>query len=376
MEPGDEPLEERTITLRRSLHAGANPLAGALVDFLLLTPEGAAPQRIPLSQHPVVIGRTAPATVVLEGSTVSRRHCEITRQGGQVVIADLGSTNGTYVNGTRTDAPVTLGDGDTITIGAHTLRYHRRTTNEMATTKSIERELEAAVGYVRAVLPEPITTGPVLADWMYVPSERLGGDILGYQMLDPGTFAAFLLDVAGHGTAAALHAVTVANVLRRRLVPGADPRDPAAVLRGLNHMFPMEQHGELFFTIWYGVYDIESRMLNFATGGHHPGYLVPPPPHQPLWVGTRNPSIGIVPDRDMAAERVAIPPDSMLHLFSDGVFEVIDQQGRQWGLHDLPALLPNTPDSHDPRRLYETIRAAAQPGPLEDDYSALVLRFP
>ena len=168
MEPSDEPLEERTITLRRSPLAGSDPLAAELVDFLLLTPDGAPPQRISLSQHPVLIGRTAPATIVLEGGTVSRRHCEITRQsGGQIVIADLGSTNGTYVNGARIDALVTLSDGDTIAIGAHTLRYHRRTTNELATTESIERELEAAVGYVRAVLPEPITTGPVLADWMY-----------------------------------------------------------------------------------------------------------------------------------------------------------------------------------------------------------------
>src|SRR5262249_42604821 len=161
----------------------------------------------------IVIGRTAPAAIVLEGGTVSRRHCEIVRQGPQVVILDLGSTNGTYVNGERISAQIPLSDGDTIAIGAHTLRYHRRTTNELAT----------AIGYVRAVLPDPITTGPVHADWIYVPSERLGGDILGYQMLDGTSFAAFLLDVAGHGTAAALHAVTVANVLRRRLLPGVDP---------------------------------------------------------------------------------------------------------------------------------------------------------
>ena len=74
------------------------------MDFLLLTPEGAPPQRFPLSQPSVVIGRTEPATIVLEGGTVSRRHCELTRQGSQVVIADLGSTNGTYVNGARIDA--------------------------------------------------------------------------------------------------------------------------------------------------------------------------------------------------------------------------------------------------------------------------------
>ena len=45
-------------------------------------------------------------------------------------------------------------------------------------------------------------------------------------------------------------------------------------------------------------------------------------------------------------------------------------------MKDVPALLPNSAASNDPRRLYETIRAAARPGPLEDDYSALVLRFP
>ena len=51
---------------------------------------------------------------------------------------------------------------------------------------------------------------------------------------------AFVLDVAGHGTAAALHSVSVVNVLRQRMLPDVDFRDPAAVVRSLNRMFPME----------------------------------------------------------------------------------------------------------------------------------------
>jgi serine phosphatase RsbU (regulator of sigma subunit) len=215
-----------------------------------------------------------------------------------------------------------------------------------------------------------------LAEWFFQPSARLGGDAFGYQMLDPQHFAAFVLDVAGHGTAAALHSVSVANVLRQRLLPAIDFRDPAAVVRSLNGMFPMERHNSLFFTIWYGIYDLAARVLTFATAGHHAGYLIPPPPLHPVPLATRNPSIGIVPDRDMAAARVSVPAGSALYLFSDGVFEIVDRDNRQWGLEEILALLPACAGPDGPRRLYRQVRSAARPGPLEDDFSVVLLRFP
>jgi serine phosphatase RsbU (regulator of sigma subunit) len=124
------------------------------------------------------------------------------------------------------------------------------------------------------------------------------------------------------------------------------------------------------------VYDIENRMLTFATGGHHPAWLLPPPPLQPVALGTRNPSIGIVPDREVAAARVAIPPGSALHLFSDGVFEIVDRDERQWGIEQVLTLLPDASGPGGPQLLYDQVRAAARSGPLEDDFSALLLRFP
>ena len=120
----------------------------------------------------------------------------------------------------------------------------------------------------------------------------------------------------------------------------------------------------------------EQRTLTFATGGHHPAWLLPPQPLQPVALGTRNPSIGIVPDREVAAARVDVPPDSALYLFSDGVFEIVDQQEQQWGLENVLALLPGTSGPGGPRLLYDQVRSAARAGPLEDDFSALLLRFP
>jgi hypothetical protein len=83
----------------------------------LVLPEGG---RVTVGADPVVIGRLPECTVVLGDPNVSRRHAEIRHVGDAVVVTDLGSTNGTKVNG----VPVReqhLASGDKITVGSTTL---------------------------------------------------------------------------------------------------------------------------------------------------------------------------------------------------------------------------------------------------------------
>jgi len=369
--------DEQTITFRAPAGWGQRetPPEEPIHLLLLLRQDDPSPQRIPLPRLPVTIGRSPPADIVQEGGTVSRRHCQLSVQDERLLLTDLGSTNGTFVDGVRVEGAVALQDGALLAIGAHRLRYHRRSREEAAEAEAMDRELRDAAEYVASILPSPIDSGPVQAEWCYQPSARIGGDAFGYQWLDESHFAAFVLDVAGHGAAAALHAVSVVNVLRQRLLPGVDLRDPAAVIRQLNRMFPIERHNSLFFTIWYGVYDTARRKLSYATGGHHPAYLLSPGSGTPMPLATRNPSIGIVPDREMIAAQVDVPPGSALHLFSDGVFEIVDREGRQWQLEQVVRLLAGASPPGGPQHLYATVRAAARPGPLEDDFSAVVLRF-
>ncbi len=70
-------------------------------------------------QPRVVIGRDEECDIVLEGETVSRRHCEITRWGMAYVLQD-GSRNGTFLNGERV-SQAKLSDGDQIRIGQNVL---------------------------------------------------------------------------------------------------------------------------------------------------------------------------------------------------------------------------------------------------------------
>ena len=369
----DEDLSDRTISFRPS--AAIKPAGQPDAHLLLIHAANAPPRHIALNLLPITVGRSAPSELILEGSTVSRRHCKLERQGDLIVITDVGSTNGTFVNGERIEAPVALEDGARLTIGAYTLNYHRRSQQELAGWEALDRELAEAYDYVLSVLPAPLTSGAVLAEWFYQPCTRLGGDAFGYQMLDSRCFAAFMMDVAGHGAGSALFSVTVANVLRQGMLPGVDFRDPALVLRGLNRMFPMERHNNLFFTMWYGVYDTVDRMLAYATAGHHPAFMLGADATQTVPLGTRNPSIGIAADREVMAARTPIAPGSALFLFSDGVFEITDTDGREWGLEQILSMLPVMATSGGPQRLYDTVRKAARPGPLEDDFSALALRF-
>jgi hypothetical protein len=79
--------------------------------------------RIPLDGVSHTIGRLADCTVVITDGNTSRHHARIARAGSGFVIADLNSTNGTYVNGERLIADHRLADGDIITVGSVSLRF-------------------------------------------------------------------------------------------------------------------------------------------------------------------------------------------------------------------------------------------------------------
>lgn len=89
---------------------GAKQLRGLHVDIL----------------GPVVVGRSPSSDIVVDEPFVSAAHARFTLQGPALVLEDLGSTNGTMVNGHLIDQPVTLRDGDEVQAGDTIMRVSRR----------------------------------------------------------------------------------------------------------------------------------------------------------------------------------------------------------------------------------------------------------
>ena len=73
--------------------------------------------RFLLDQEVTVAGRHPEVNIFLDDVTVSRRHAEFVRKGTSFSVKDLGSLNGTFVNGSRIDGEVTLEDGVEVQVG-------------------------------------------------------------------------------------------------------------------------------------------------------------------------------------------------------------------------------------------------------------------
>jgi len=110
-----------------------------------------------LDQESLTLGRDPSSEIVINDPQVSRQHARIKCQGNLTVIEDVGSTNGTFVNGMRLTDPHTLADGDEISLGdAVTLTHHA---GGIATTEPLGGRptvTQAPSSYVPQSEPPPL----------------------------------------------------------------------------------------------------------------------------------------------------------------------------------------------------------------------------
>lgn len=116
------------------------------MSLALIVKEGPlAGQRFELGAERI-IGRGGPG-VVIDDPEMSRRHAVIRDRGGRLEIEDLGSRNGTWVNGTRIAAPTPLDGGDTVKLGETTFEIEGivRTTKTVASARPVAASTGAAL---------------------------------------------------------------------------------------------------------------------------------------------------------------------------------------------------------------------------------------
>jgi sigma-B regulation protein RsbU (phosphoserine phosphatase) len=252
--------------------------------------------------------------------------------------------------------------------------------------EKLKLELRGGAAYVRSLLPARLSLPELATDWEFIPSASLGGDVFGYHVLGgaeqgsgAGKLALYLIDVSGHGIEAALFSVTLMNMLKTQVLPGADFADPASVLQKLNASFKMEDQNNLFFTAWYGVWAPSTRELTFASAGSPPAFLVLPDGSR-AGLSTGGMIVGVDADARYDSGKAAVPRGSRLYVFSDGIYEFRANDGTIFGIDRFERLLmeivsAGRGEKTAPERIIEAAKAECSTDRFPDDVSILEVRL-
>ncbi len=143
---GDDPLKPRFV---RTVHGFGYAFCGEAREdatrpptlrlpppFRIVGPQG----EFGLEEGENLIGRDPDCAVCFRSATVSRQHARIVIRGGEVLVEDLGSKNGTFLCGVRIDRPTPLKDGDALQLGS--IRATFRTIDPASSTDSFPLSLK------------------------------------------------------------------------------------------------------------------------------------------------------------------------------------------------------------------------------------------
>jgi len=254
----------------------------------------------------------------------------------------------------------------------------------------MKKALDAAVAVQRSLLPTrlPQVAGLRFA-WRADPCDELGGDTLNLFQLDEHHVSFYVLDVSGHGVSSALLAVQVSRLLSPVMSAGSmlkvaapAPKryrlvQPLDLMRQLTAKFPLQVDAPQFFTMLYGILDLRTHEAVIGSAGH-PGPVLVHADGSAEAIRVTSHPIGWFDEHEaeFMEVRVTLEPGDRLVLFSDGVIEAADEDGRSFGVERLGESLERRRGEPLDVALAGVIDELAvwrRGGPQTDDISLLAL---
>lgn len=202
-----------------------------------------------------------------------------------------------------------------------------RKLNEAYST--IRKDLETAAELQRQFLPDSgISINDCTFDWIFIPSVFVSGDTFNYFPLDDSKIAFYIVDVSGHGLPAAFLSVSLSrslgsgfnNQLLSANGDGTEFYEPSKVVKLLNERFLSKGKNAEYFTMLYGIIDLNEDKITFAQAGHpFPIYIKSG--SKPEYLVSRGFPVGILPEADYFDQVVSFKPGDRFSIYTDGITE-------------------------------------------------------
>lgn len=204
---------------------------------------------------------------------------------------------------------------------------------------------------------------------------QVGGDYFDFIELGEGRVAVAIGDVAGHGLGAALLVADARAALRGLLSRGKAIED---CLFELNNQLHQDTGAEMYMTLLLGVVDGPGRFFHYATAGHHMPIVTRRGKSLRLPLMGSNIPLGIRRDiRFLAEQDLKFQPGDAMLLYTDGVWEATDRDGRRFGSDRITAVVESCdgqPTMPVIEMLLDSVARHRVAPEAEDDYTLIFAR--
>lgn len=244
---------------------------------------------------------------------------------------------------------------------------------------AIQNELEVARRIQKAILPQNFPPFPEHTEFELHASmnaaKKVGGDFYDFFMIDENHLGFAIGDVSGKGIPAAIFMAVSRALLKSTALTGISPHD---CLLQVNRLLQSENSTSMFVTVFYGIIELNSGMVEFSNGGHNPPYLLKNNGETSLLELTNNFVLGAFATSSYRSKKVQMEKGDSLILYTDGVTEAINDQGVQFTEGGLQKCLANV-NGQSAQELVELVidKVGDHSGttPQSDDITVLALKY-
>jgi serine phosphatase RsbU (regulator of sigma subunit) len=208
-----------------------------------------------------------------------------------------------------------------------------------------------------------------------VPSDKVGGDVVDVVLLADGSVAAYVADVAGHGLQAGILMGMLKTAARTRLF---DDAEPAALFASLNRVMPGVKEAHMYATCAaFRLPACENggcRELEYAVAGHPPILRVGDSGNAADYLFDEQLPLGLFLSAEYRSQSVSCRPGDLLVIATDGVLEVEDDGGEEFGAARLEALVRAESHRDLPTLAANILDSVKRFGKQTDDQTLLLIR--
>lgn len=222
-----------------------------------------------------------------------------------------------------------------------TINFKRSERRNLQLIYDLSKNIETAASIQEAMLPRWIYLDKnIIFSSHYEPYEAVGGDLFDRIKLSDDYYVVYMGDISGHGVQAALLMTAIKSIIKIMVENDKDNLDLPRLVTRLNERLSNELFiFDNYLTLLIGIIDLQKNEFRYMNAGHPPIVVIDTESGETTAVESAGSlPLGWLPNQvyyndDMG--RIPISENSIILLFSDGIYECVNKNGKQFGIEGV-----------------------------------------